>query len=137
MILYPFHPLCGVELELISLNYRTLRSATVVDPTGARLRIPKWMLEPEAACCKVWPKALLSPPSLLALAEFLKHVALPGNRGILEQEQGSGKEEAGAAAPTARGRTPRSTRISSRVAGRAGSAHGGSDPNHLSETRRK
>jgi hypothetical protein len=46
---YPFHPHHRRCLEVLAWPRNACGAATVVDPGGKTLKIPLWMLEPEAA----------------------------------------------------------------------------------------
>jgi hypothetical protein len=47
---------------------------TVDDPTGHRLKIPSWMLSPEAERYRLSDEATISPRALLWLSELLEPV---------------------------------------------------------------
>jgi len=121
---------------MISLAHRARGTVTVITPSGSRLRIPPWMLEPEAADPKILPQALLSAHALLGLAEFVRTSHLSG--GILQPGLSSGKEESVAPASIARGRTAWSGRTANdrRVASRAGGDDGSGNPISVPRQRR-
>jgi len=102
----------------------------VITPAGSRLRIPPWMLEPPAAHAQVLPQALLSAPSLFALAELVKIASSPDS-GILKAGLNSRKEASVAAASIARGRTAEpagaaaDARVEDRTRAEAGCGHSG------------
>ena len=68
-VYYRFHPLHGQEV------FRTAQdrdgAVTVKDPAGNRLKIPMWMLAPDAGRFKLSPQATLSVSALLLLLELL------------------------------------------------------------------
>lgn len=138
VVRYPFHPLCGLELEMIGLGNRARGTVTVITPSGSRLRIPPRMLEPESAHPLVLPRALLSACALLALAEFVEAFMSSEAGGILRSGSRSRKEETVAAASTARGRASRSgdNAADSRAADRAGAIDGGGHSSRISSSRR-
>jgi len=45
---YPFHPLCGIELEVACPTKKNDGLVTVIDPQGIRLKVPLWMTSPQA-----------------------------------------------------------------------------------------
>lgn len=110
---------------MIGLAHRVRGTVTVVTPEGFRLRIPPWMLKPEAAQPRVLAQAVLSVTPLLALAEFVQSLSLP-KESILKLGENSRKEESIAATSTTRGRTagPARAAAAPRVAVRAGADDG-------------
>ena len=46
---YPFHPLHNRSLDVIACPHRATGAVTVRHPDGKTLKIPLWMLQPEAA----------------------------------------------------------------------------------------
>ena len=71
-VFYPFHPLHGYSLRVLRRPKRGDGAVSVIDAVGKRLKIPVWMLSPEAAHCKISTQADLSRESLLSLASLLK-----------------------------------------------------------------
>lgn len=68
---YPFHPHCGTPLEVACAPRRAGAPITVVDPRGAPLKIPAWMLTPEASRFGVCERVTIDPRALLALADLI------------------------------------------------------------------
>jgi len=48
-IFYPFHPLHGLNLQVIRKGKRGDGAVCVRDPAGKRLKIPAWMLTPDSS----------------------------------------------------------------------------------------
>jgi hypothetical protein len=67
----PFHPLQGHELRVTSRPHHPELPGTVVDETGFGLRIPAWMVAPEAAYYQLAEQATLATRTLRALAALL------------------------------------------------------------------
>ena len=70
-VYYPFHPLHGRELSVKSRPRHPELPVTVVDETGFSLRIPAWMVVPEAAHYQLADQATLDAQTLRALAALL------------------------------------------------------------------
>ena len=70
-VYYPFHPLQGRELSVTSRPRNLELPVTVVDETGFGLRIPAWMVAPEAAHYQLAEQAILDTRTLRALAALL------------------------------------------------------------------
>ena len=70
-VYYPFHPLHGHELSVASRPRNPVLPVTVVDKDGTGLRIPAWMLAPEAAHYQLAEHATLDTQTLRALAALL------------------------------------------------------------------
>ena len=70
-VYYPFHPLQGRELSITSRPRNLELPVTVVDETGFGLRIPAWMVAPEAAYYQLAEQATLDTRTLRALAALL------------------------------------------------------------------
>ena len=68
---YPFHPLHGRELSVTSRPRHPELPVTVVDEAGFGLRIPAWMVAPEAAHYQLAEQATLDAQTLRALAALL------------------------------------------------------------------
>jgi hypothetical protein len=71
-IYYPFHPLCGQDLKVLRAYHQSSDTVIVVDPTGRRLAVPRWMTFPQAAHCPLSTVATLSARALLVLAELME-----------------------------------------------------------------
>ena len=70
-VYYPFHPLHGRELRVTSRPRNPVLPVTVVDEAGSVLRIPAWMLAPEAVHYQLAEQATLDAQTLRALAALL------------------------------------------------------------------
>ena len=70
-IYYPFHPMQGRELRVTSRSRNPELPVTVVDETGTGLRLPAWMVAPEAAHYHLADQATLDVQTLRALAALL------------------------------------------------------------------
>jgi len=68
---YRFHPLHGQQLEVACRPRREDGRVTVIDPTGVRLKIPGWMLLPEAARHSLSCEAAISDRALLRLCDLI------------------------------------------------------------------
>jgi hypothetical protein len=76
-VFYPFHPLHGRQLEVVSQPRHGNGSFTVIDPSGSSLKVPAWMVCPSAAQHHLSPRALIGADNLLALAQLLEPVITP------------------------------------------------------------
>jgi hypothetical protein len=131
---YPFHPLCGHELEVVRASRSADGAVTVADPTGRRLKIPSWMLSAEAAELCLSAQASVSARALLNLAELLEtHLPQPSCEPQEAEDRlspaGPGPERRSIReAASTRGRAGRGTRRASRGArSQAQSGGGGAD----------
>src|SRR5438876_6249212 len=70
-VYYPFHPLRGRELRVTSRPRHPGSPVTAVDEAGFGLRIPAWMLAPEAAHYQLAAHATLDARTLRALTVLL------------------------------------------------------------------
>ncbi len=70
-VYYRFHPLHGQELEVACRPRREDGCVTVIDPEGVRLKIPAWMLLPEAAWHSLSSEAAISDHALLRLCDLI------------------------------------------------------------------
>ena len=68
---YAFHPLHGKELEVACRPRREDGCVTVIDPEGVRLKIPAWMLLPEAARHGLSSEAAIGGNALLGLSDLI------------------------------------------------------------------
>ena len=90
-IYYPFHPLHGRELRVTSRPRNPMLPVTVVDEAGSVLRIPAWMLAPEAVHYQLAAQATLDAPTLRALAALLMSLlddGRSGGEGLSKQWEG-------------------------------------------------
>ena len=79
-VFYRFHPLHGYKLRVVQRTRRGGSAVTVVEPSGARLKIPTWMVSPVAAQMLVSERAHLSAKALLNLAKLLESVSTQESR---------------------------------------------------------
>jgi hypothetical protein len=70
-VFYPFHPLHGYTLRVTRRPKRGDGAVSVVDPAGKRLKIPVWMLSPDAAEIKIKEQAHLSREALVNLVSLI------------------------------------------------------------------
>jgi hypothetical protein len=70
-VYYPFHPLNNRSLEVIAWPRRSAMAATVQHPDGNAVKIPLWMLQPEAARFHLSEQVELSSSALRALVDLL------------------------------------------------------------------
>src|SRR5262252_7556710 len=80
-VYYPFHPLHGRELRVTSRPRHPELPVTVVDEAGFSLRIPAWMVAPEAAHYQLAEQATLDAQTLRALAALLMPLLNDGMSG--------------------------------------------------------
>ena len=73
-ILYPFHPLHGVSLQVVRKPKRGDGAVSIRDPAGKRLKIPVWMLTPDASHMPIVEQPLLSKEALLSLTSLIAPV---------------------------------------------------------------
>ena len=71
-VYYPFHPLNGLELDVVCKSRKGDGAVTVADPEGIRLKIPVWMVWPQAAQIELSEKAEISARALLELVHLLE-----------------------------------------------------------------
>ena len=67
-VFYPFHPLHRAILQILRRPERGDGAVCVLDPSGRRLKIPVWMLEPECARITISGRPHLGKEALLSLA---------------------------------------------------------------------
>ena len=73
-VYYPFHALHGCELELVCRPRKGGNAVTVVDPEGFRLKIPEWMVSPQAAQYRLSERAEISSAALFCIVNLLKSI---------------------------------------------------------------
>jgi hypothetical protein len=73
-IFYPFHPLCGLRLQVIRKPKRGDGAVSIRDPSGKRLKVPVWMLTPHASHVRIVEQPLLSKEALLSLTSLIAPV---------------------------------------------------------------
>ena len=71
----------GRELNVTSRSRNLALPVTIVDETGAGLRIPAWMVAPEAAHYQLAEQATLDAQTLRALAALLMPLLDDGIEG--------------------------------------------------------
>ncbi len=108
-VFYAFHPHHGLSLRVVRRPALGDGAVCVIEPTGRRLKIPRWMVSPECPDPIIVERAHLSQDALLSLTALLAtHVGPEGHgRGTLphaNDDGGKGGHRAGPAAPPA---TPR------------------------------
>ena len=132
-VFYRFHPLCSSTLQIVRRPKRGDGAVCVIDQSGRRLKIPVWMVSPEAAGTVISQQAHLSKESLLSLASLL---SLPprkdhGRDNLLptagDDCQGGHREATGTIGPGDWGRKRNRTRRreSARRSGRSAGSHSG------------
>jgi hypothetical protein len=80
-VFYPFHPLHGLSLRVVRRPRREDGAVCVIDPTERRLKIPVWMVSPEAADLHIVPRAHVSQDALLRLISLLATARALDGRG--------------------------------------------------------
>jgi len=73
-VYYPFHPHVGRELEIVHRPRGADAPVTVVDPNGATLKVPAWMLLPQAARHELRTEATIAARGLLELDGLLRRL---------------------------------------------------------------
>ena len=68
---YPFHPLTSCSLEVLAWPRHPANAATIRHPDGNPVKVPLWMLQPEAACLHLSEYVVLSFGALNALLDLL------------------------------------------------------------------
>jgi len=69
-VFYPFHPLAGQTLRVIAWPRLQDGAVTVDHLDGSTLKIPLWMLKPQAAQFAVCARVLLSREALTGLVDL-------------------------------------------------------------------
>jgi hypothetical protein len=126
-VFYPFHPLHGYSLRIIRRPKREDGAVSVTDAAGKRLKIPVWMLLPEAANVRITEQAYLNRDSLLSLTSLLKQLIATENDGTLlpTSEDGYKGDPHGATATVTPGPNRRGTRAHrGQGKNRTGRSHG-------------
>jgi len=73
-IYYPFHPLCGVEVEIACKPKKGDGAITITDSQGIRMKIPSWMTDPECFNYKISDQSEISVRALFTLACFIESI---------------------------------------------------------------
>lgn len=76
-VYYPFHPLVNHTLDVIQWPRRRGNAVTVLHPDGESMKVPMWMLDPEAARVSVSEQIVLSASALLTLVDLLSQPSSP------------------------------------------------------------
>lgn len=71
-IQYPFHPLCGMELEVAYSSRHDDGFVTVFDPLDFRLKVPLWMTRSSATDYQLSDVATSNGEGLLSICEIIK-----------------------------------------------------------------
>ena len=71
-VYYPFHPLQGCILQVLSKAEKTV---TVLDPNEQGLKVPVWMTAPEAARYTVGENPEIDVFALLSLSKLVKSIS--------------------------------------------------------------
>lgn len=72
VVAYPFHPLHGQLLEVVSTPRHREGAVTVRDPEGKRLKVPSWMLDEDASRVQLANQVVISVAALQALDELIR-----------------------------------------------------------------
>ncbi len=70
-VYYPFHPLVNHTLEVITWPRKPTNAVTVRHPDGNTVKIPLWMLQPDAASFRLCEQIVLCAGALSALVDLL------------------------------------------------------------------
>ena len=132
-VFYRFHPLCSSTLQIVRRPKRGDGAVSVIDQTGRRLKIPVWMLSPEAAGTVISEQIHLSKEALLSLASLLSLRAGEdhGHDNLLptavDECKGGHREATGTIGPGDSGRKRNRARRcdSARRSGRSDGSHSG------------
>jgi hypothetical protein len=71
-VFYPFHPLCGRQLEVRRRSGTHDGALTLEVPQGFCAEVPRWMTEEQAAGYRLSKEAHVAPRALLSLVELLE-----------------------------------------------------------------
>ena len=88
-VYYPFHPLAHHHLQVISWPRHKTGATTVQHPDGTTIKIPLWMLQPEAAQFELQSQIELSSTALLSLIDLLPSHSSPKVDSDSQAEQAS------------------------------------------------
>ena len=132
-VFYPFHPLHGSTVQILRRPERGDGAVSVIDRAGKRLKIPVWMLSPEAGSIVISERIHLSKEALFSLASLLSLHA-GENRGhdnllstAVNECQGGHRGATGTIGPDDSGRKRNRARRcdSARRSGRSDGSHSG------------
>jgi len=99
---YPFHPLHGYSLRVVRKPKKGDGAVIVIDALGKRLKIPVWMLSPEAARTAIGRNAYLNRDSLLSLAMLIPGATGKDRGNLLQTSADESKGDHHAATTTAK-----------------------------------
>src|SRR5262249_3049552 len=137
-ILYPFHPLHDLNLQVIRKPKRGDGAVSIRDPSGRSLKVPAWMLMPDASPVQTVQQPLLGKEALLSLRSLITRVLDITNHNLPQMVVDGCKGGQGGAATTSGSDDAEGTR---QRAGRSTSRTYRSDGAHpdrgLSSGRRK
>jgi len=85
-VYYPFHPLVDHTLDVVSWPRRRAHAVTVLHPDGEAVKVPLWMLQPEAAQVSICEQIALSASALLSLVDLLSQSSSPRVGSLPHQE---------------------------------------------------
>jgi len=71
-VFYRFHPLHGLELQIVCKPKRGAGALTVIDPQGTRLKIPSWMVSAQASEYQLSQRVEICIRALIALTNLLE-----------------------------------------------------------------
>ena len=83
---YPFHPLHKRCLNVVAWPRQAANAATVQHPDDKTLKIPLWMLQPEAARFAISEQLELAGSGLLALVDVVQVCSNPNISPIKRQD---------------------------------------------------
>ena len=101
-VFYPFHPLHGYSLRVVRKPKKGDGAVVVIDALSKRLKIPVWMLSPEAARAAITRDAYLNSDSLLSLATLLQGATGEDRGNLLQTPADDSKGDHHAATTTAK-----------------------------------
>ena len=82
---YPFHPLHNHCLDVVAWPRQATHAVTVRHPDGKTLKIPRWMLQPDAVRFRLSEQIELAASALLALVDMLHSCSKVATTNQLEQ----------------------------------------------------
>jgi len=85
-VYYPFHPLVDHTLDVVSWPRRRGHAVTVLHPDGEAVKVPLWMLQPEAAQVSICEQIAPSASALLSLIDLLSQPSSPRVGSLAHQE---------------------------------------------------
>ena len=82
---FPFHPLHKRCLDVVAWPRKAANAVAVQHPDGKTLKIPLWMLQPEATCFVLSEQPELAASGLLALVDLVQVCSMVTARNLPEQ----------------------------------------------------